>query len=186
MGSTIGGFDLDELIASLLQARSEHDPIPAVRDVLARAVSRPSSVQDALPADRAELVPLYTSDTLTVMKAVWSPKMALPPHNHQMWGVIGVYGGRETNEFFRSRDGNLENVIVNEFAAGDVGLFGHDAIHSVTNPLSGEYTGAIHVYGGDFMNEPRSVWLGDPPTEEPATGTTMQRFFVESGSDENS
>jgi predicted metal-dependent enzyme (double-stranded beta helix superfamily) len=73
----------------------------------------------------------------------------------------------------------LDQVIDQEFAAGDVGMFGSEVIHSVDNPLSHEYTGAIHVYGGDFLNEPRSVWLGEPPTEQPATGATMQRFFVE-------
>ena len=34
---------------------------------------------------------------------------------------------------------------------------GRDVIHSVTNPVS-RLTGAIHVYGGDFFQTPRSEW----------------------------
>ena len=172
-------FDLDNLVASLLDALNGSDPLLGVRDVLERLLRTPSAVQDALPADHAELTPLYTSPELTVMKAVWSPSMALPPHNHEMWGAIGVYGGREVNEFYRRGEHGLEDVKATEFDTGEVGLFGREAIHKVTNPLPRTYTGAIHVYGGDFLNEPRSVWLGEPPVEEPATGTTMQRFFVE-------
>ncbi len=172
-------FDLEEFIVACREALREGDAVLAIRDVVAKAVSNPGAVQNALGATRAELVPLYSANDLTIMKAVWSPSMVLPPHNHQMWGIIGVYGGREVNHFFRSRDGSIEPTIEREFAAGEVGMFGTDAIHSVNNPLSHKYTAAIHVYGGDFMNEPRSVWLGEPLAEEPATGATMQRFFVE-------
>ena len=40
-------------------------------------------------------------------------------------------------------------------------LSGPAVIHSVTNPLE-QMTAAIHVYGGDFFNTPRSEW--DPKT----------------------
>lgn len=173
-------FDLDEFIAECREALQEGDVIHALREVVARAVSSPADVERALGATRAELVPLYRSADLTIMKAVWSPSMALPPHNHGMWGLIGVYGGRETNRFFRREADHLSAVSDREFAEGEVGMFGRDAIHSVVNPLTHSYTGAIHVYGGDFMDQPRSVWLGEPPTEEPATGATMQRFFTDS------
>jgi predicted metal-dependent enzyme (double-stranded beta helix superfamily) len=45
-------------------------------------------------------------------------------------------------------------------------VLGRDAIHAVTNPLAG-LTGAIHVYGGDFVNEPRSQWGPGPIEERP-------------------
>lgn len=34
---------------------------------------------------------------------------------------------------------------------------GRDLIHSVTNPTAG-CTAAIHVYGGNFFEQPRSEW----------------------------
>ena len=45
----------------------------------------------------------------------------------------------------------------------DVALLGDDTIHAVTNPRR-TYTGAIHIYGGDFFTQPRSEF--DPETLE--------------------
>ena len=41
-----------------------------------------------------------------------------------------------------------------------------DVIHEVHNPLS-KLTAAIHVYGGDFFNVPRSEWPADTLQEQP-------------------
>ena len=43
----------------------------------------------------------------------------------------------------------------------DAAPLGRDIIHSVTNPIP-RFTGAIHVYGGDFFAVERSEW--DPET----------------------
>jgi predicted metal-dependent enzyme (double-stranded beta helix superfamily) len=47
---------------------------------------------------------------------------------------------------------------------------GRDIVHSVTNPIA-RFTGAIHVYGGDFFGAERSEW--DPET------LLEQRYNVE-------
>jgi predicted metal-dependent enzyme (double-stranded beta helix superfamily) len=39
-------------------------------------------------------------------------------------------------------------------------------IHSVANPLR-RFTGAIHVYGGDFFATPRSEWDPETRVERP-------------------
>jgi predicted metal-dependent enzyme (double-stranded beta helix superfamily) len=44
-----------------------------------------------------------------------------------------------------------------------VALLGPSIIHSVANPLR-QFTGAIHVYGGDVFGAARSEW--DPATLE--------------------
>jgi predicted metal-dependent enzyme (double-stranded beta helix superfamily) len=46
-------------------------------------------------------------------------------------------------------------------------LLGDDTIHSVANPRTHEFTGAIHVYNGDFVNQPRSQWDPDTLEEQP-------------------
>jgi predicted metal-dependent enzyme (double-stranded beta helix superfamily) len=148
-----------------------------VRDLLERALHDADDVAAALPATRAELEALHSSAELTVMKAVWAPGMTLPPHNHLMWAVIGVYGGTEENHFFRRADGGLTSSGGKSLASGDVAVLGRDVIHAVANPRTHHYTGAIHVYGGDFLNERRSVWPGEPPEEQPATYETMRAYF---------
>ena len=46
----------------------------------------------------------------------------------------------------------------------DTIILGDDVIHQVSNPVP-KLTGAIHVYGGDFLTQPHSQW-GDPPYAE--------------------
>jgi hypothetical protein len=53
-----------------------------------------------------------------------------------------------------------------DLRSGDVVLLGDDVVHAVTNPTA-QFTGAIHIYGGDFFSTPRSEWRGEPPTEQP-------------------
>ena len=50
---------------------------------------------------------------------------------------------------------------LNFYVQRDVALLGDDTIHAVHNPLH-RFTGAIHVYGGDFFTQPRSEF--DPIT----------------------
>lgn len=150
-------MDLDELIADIEAAAREERPQLAVRDVLDRLLADPSKVADALPCERAELVALHVSPEVSIFKAIWAPAMAVPPHDHRMWAAIGVYAGREDNGFWRRAGaGGLEASGGKQLVAGDVGLMGDDAIHSVASP---SWTGAIHVYGGDFLAQQRSMWV---------------------------
>jgi len=56
---------------------------------------------------------------------------------------------------------------------------GHDIIHSVTNPIP-RYTGAIHVYGGDFFGPVgRSEWDAESLLEQSCDGARMARRFEE-------
>ncbi len=169
-------FDLDAFVEACREAAADPTPTKAVSDVLERAL-RSDDVAAALPATRAELHELFSSEGLTVMKAVWSPRLTLPPHNHLMWVVIGVYCGTEENRFFRRVDRGLAASGGRSLSVGDVAVLGRDVIHSVANPRTHQLTGAIHVYGGDFLREPRSVWPGEPPVEQPATGETMRAYF---------
>jgi predicted metal-dependent enzyme (double-stranded beta helix superfamily) len=165
--------DLDELIADISVAACESSPQLAVRDVLARLLSSPSAVADALPCERAELVALHVSPTVSVFKAIWAPGMAVPPHDHRMWAAIGVYAGREDNGFWRRSDGRgLDAAGGKTLVEGDVGLMGSDAIHSVAAP---SWTGAIHVYGGDFLAQERSMWIDG--AEEPSNAARSAAIF---------
>src|SRR5215472_2658249 len=67
-------------------------PQGRAREVLARAVSDPSAVLAALgEPERAGIGELFHSDRLTILNVVWAPGMAVMPHNHRMWAVIGIY-----------------------------------------------------------------------------------------------
>ena len=156
-------FDLDEFVAECVAAGAESEPRQAIREVLARTVSRPREVEAALPATRAEIERLHVSDDLTVIKVVWAPGMRIFPHDHRMWAAIAIYGGQEDNTFFRRSPEGVVRSGGKELHERDVALLGDDTIHAVANPRR-TYTGAIHVYGGDFFTQPRSEF--DPETLE--------------------
>jgi len=158
-------FDIDELLSDCSRAVAESEPRLAVKEVLEQAMQHPDEVSHALPASQAELVPLYASEQLSVVKVVWAPGMRFRPHNHLMWAAIGLYGGQEDNAFYRRAGDGITASGGRTLRTGDVALLGDDTIHAVANP-SRTFTGAIHVYGGDITTRAgRSEWDDDDGRE---------------------
>ena len=175
-------FDVDTFVGECKEAVGEDRPHAAVRDVLDRHLGSGSSrqaVTRALPPEHAGIVPLHVADDLTVLQVVWGPGMRLYPHDHRMWAAIGIYEGAEDNEFFRRAPAGLTSSGGKELHDGDVLVLGDDAVHAVTNPLR-SFTGAIHVYGGDFFATPRSQWDMDARDEKPYDFEDTRRLFEES------
>ena len=107
--------------------------------------------------------------------------MRLFPHDHRMWAAIAIYAGQEDNAFYR-RDAESRRTLVEsggkEIVTGDVLLLGDDAIHSVANSRD-RLTAAIHVYGGDFVHQPRSQWGPGPVEERPFDMNVVNDAFAE-------
>ena len=176
-------FELEQFIADCRAALAQDRSPTAVREVVARAVSDPEAVLKALgEPTRGEMRPLYRSDDLTILNLVWAPNMMLPPHNHLMWAVIGIYTGREDNIFWRrltdGRNTRVEAAGARSLSAKDAVPLGHDIIHSVINPIP-RLTASIHVYGGDFFGVQRSEWDPERLSEQPSDGAKMARRFEE-------
>ena len=149
----------------------------AVRELVLEAVADPSAIIAELGEPTgAGVYALYHADDLTVINFVWAPYMTLPPHNHNMFAVIGIYSGREDNMFWRRIDNGagdgtgsgIEAAGAESLGPGGVATLGRDIIHSVANPIA-KLTSAIHVYGGDFFNPPvpRSQWDHETLVEQP-------------------
>jgi len=158
-------LNTDDLVAECVSALAASDPLPATRALLERA-SRDSKLREALRHGRTGLNILHNAPDLTVLNVVWPPGVTLVPHNHLMWAAIGIYDGREENRFYRRTGSSITASGGKDLDAGDVLMLGNDAIHAVHNPKRA-YTGAIHVYGGDFVNQPRSQWTGENLEEAP-------------------
>jgi predicted metal-dependent enzyme (double-stranded beta helix superfamily) len=170
-------FDVDDLIASCRSATTDTDPRGAVRDLLRELLQQPEPVATALGGDESGLNILYNSPELTVANVIWAPRMTIYPHDHRMWAVIGIYGGAEQNIVYRRGEERLQAAGDKMLDTGDVFTLGPDAIHSVHNPRE-RYTGAIHIYGGDFVNAPRSQWDPDTLLEEPYDMEQVRRLFA--------
>jgi predicted metal-dependent enzyme (double-stranded beta helix superfamily) len=172
-------FDLDAFLADCRAALDESTPETAVRELVERAMARPTDVERALgtPSWGAVTV-LHRSAELTILNVVWTPGMAIYPHDHRMWAVIGLYGGREDNTFYRRSPAGLVVAGQKQLETRDAALLGRNVVHAVANPLRA-FTGAIHVYGGDFFATPRSEWTPDTLEERPYSTERALGTFAE-------
>ena len=179
-------FDLETFIDECRSAVVEDPTHKSVHEIVARSVSDPAQIVRNLgEPKKAEIQELYHSDTLTILNVIWAPRMTIMPHNHNMWAVIGVYGGREDNIFWR-RIKDHPSGLIEAAGAKSLGLglampLGSDIIHSVTNPTM-KLTGAIHVYGGDFFEEQRSEWETEGLTEQAYDVEKTKSLFEEANS----
>ena len=174
-------FGKERFIEACRAALKESNAHAAVKELVQAAVQSPGDIERALgsPAT-AGLNSIYRSDDLTILNVIWAPGMQLYPHDHRMWAVIGIYGGQEDNTFYRRRKegSGLEIVNGRSLNEEDTITLGADVIHSVANPRR-MYTGAIHVYGGDFFAVPRSEWQSADSAEDPWDLDRAVRTFAE-------
>ena len=174
-------FDVDEFLDRCREASHADEPVIAVRDVVQRAVSAPRSLAETLRPERAGINVLHHADDLTVLHVVWAPGMSIYPHDHRMWAIIGIYEGQEDNAFYRRetpRAPTLTESGGKRLSVGDVLVLGDNTIHGVTNPLD-HLTGAIHVYGGDLVAQPRSQWGPGERTERPYDFAEANQQFAD-------
>ena len=162
-------FDVDQFIADCREAVTKDPTHKSVYEIVSEAVADHASVVAALgEPTRAGVQTLYHAPDLTILNLAWGPHQNIMPHNHDMWAVIGMYGGREDNLFWRRlqdhADGKIEAAGAKSLSTGDCAPLGKDIIHSVLNPTL-KLSGALHVYGGDFFNAHRSEWCPEELTE---------------------
>lgn len=181
--SEVTVFNLENFVEDCRAAVRGDPTHRTAADLVRRAMSDPRSVVRALgePA-QAGITPIYRAPDLTIINVVWKPMMTVMPHNHEMWAVIGIYGGREDNIFWRrikdDPEGRIEAAGAQALSTGEVAPLGRDIIHSVTNPI-GRLTGAIHVYGGDFFEAERSEWEAEGLTEHPYDVEKVKAMFAD-------
>ena len=172
-------FDLDRFVTDCRAALTEHSPQAATREIVRRAVVQPGEVERVLGTPtEGKFVTLYHAPDLTILNLIWAPGMVLFPHDHRMWAVIGLYGGREDNTFYRRTPQGLVRTGGKNLTTADVVILGDQVIHAVTNP-STQFTGALHVYGGDFFAAPRSEFDPDTFEERPYDAEKVKRLFRE-------
>ena len=182
-------FEKDKFIDGCVAAVD--DGQKAIREIVLEAVAdRDGIIKELGEPPEAGVFPLYKSSDLTIINFVWAPFMTLLPHNHKMFAVIGIYGGREDNVFWRRIKGGfrsdgsagIDAAGAESMGPGQVATMGKDIIHSVANPIS-KLTSAIHVYGGNFFEppSPRSQWDHETLVEAPWDMDHTRAVFHEAG-----
>ncbi|HWC28805.1 MAG TPA: hypothetical protein VG845_01875 [Dehalococcoidia bacterium] len=174
-------FDTERFIESCFAALKERSPQLAVQELVREAVRAPGEVERALGTpSESGIKTIHRSDELTILNVVWAPLMNIYPHDHRTWAVIGIYGGQEDNAFYRRRkdEPGLDQVNERSLSEEEVISLGEDVIHAVTNPRR-KFTGAIHVYGGDFFEIERSEWDSPAAAEQRYSVDRAMRTFAE-------
>ena len=97
----------------------------------------------------------------SVSAMVWGPGQGTPIHDHTVWGMVGVLGGKERCEEFApllEPGGPLVRGHVHELVPGDIDFVSPTLgdIHRVSNALEDGVSVSIHVYGGDIAAIVRS------------------------------
>ncbi|MFT5114740.1 MAG: putative metal-dependent enzyme (double-stranded beta helix superfamily) [Parasphingorhabdus sp.] len=173
-------FELEQFIDNCRSALKETDAHEAIAELAREAVSSPTDIIKTLGEPTlGGLNTLYHAPDLTILNIVWAPTMTLYPHNHCMWAAIGIYDGREENTFYRRDHDSLTQHGIKMMERGDVAKLGEDIIHSVHNPDL-KLTSALHIYGGDFFEAPRSEWDMETFSEAPYNIENTRAAFEES------
>ena len=81
--------------------------------------------------------------------------------------MIGVTHGSEHNQLFRRTADVIEPSGQHVIEAGRVFFMDHDTIHAVKNPSTEQVSSALHVYGGDLIGAPKSMWCEPDQSELP-------------------
>lgn len=159
-------FDLQDFIESCRRLAGEPHAPRRVLDLMREAVADAASVKAGVtPLDPKVGVldaPLFRSPELTVLNVTLRPGVLSIPHDHRMWAVIGIYEGEETNTFYARDAEGLKQCNSRTIHTGEAILLGDDVVHAIENPLTTPTLG-LHVYGGDLLGAPRSMW--DPATD---------------------
>ena len=170
-------FDPQEFVSRCRQTLTDPDPVLAVREVVAEAVSRPEALRAALAAAAPGPITWYQSPELTVQRIVWPNGVITPPHEHRMWAVVGVYQGQEDNTLWKRIQGGVEQMGGRQLTAGEVLVLGPDAVHAIANPCRYPTIG-LHVYGGDLITARRSEWDFAGKDEHPFDMAEVERHVA--------
>ena len=157
-------FDLDGLIEELCAAALSTAPTAAVRNLLAAAVADPGRLARDLPVFDEDDVILFEDETVSIWHCRFPPGTLVPPHDHRVSVIIGVYQGAEENGFYRRADGELKLIKTKEVGPGEVLSIGPRGIHTVC-AKGGQPSCAIHVYLGALTKIERNLYdwqSGDP------------------------
>jgi len=172
-------FDTDEFISTCLEASRETESIPALSEVVSRAISMNASLnlRFPIPLDPDDDGILLQSPGLTIASAIFPRGFSTGVHNHTMPAIIGVWTGTEDNVIFEKAVHGVVAVDSIRVQAGQVLSLASDAIHDVHVPSS-SWSGALHVYLGDLIGVKRSEWSEPLMEESPFDGENLHEKWL--------
>jgi predicted metal-dependent enzyme (double-stranded beta helix superfamily) len=156
-----------ELVARCANAVESTDPMQGVRAVLdelrddVAAIERSLAYVSGVGGNARQV--FYRSPNLTMLKVCFPSGRRTPPHNHGTWAQILLLSGEEKNTLYRVENGALRKASEVTLTRGAVLPMRAETAH-VAECLGNQPAIGLHVYGGDILELPRSMW--NPETLE--------------------
>ena len=122
----------------------------------------------------------YRSPDLTMLKVCFPCGRRTPPHDHGTWAAILVLSGREKNTLYRGGEGGLRRASEVTLERGSILPMRADTAH-VAECIGDVPAIGLHVYGGDILELPRSMWNPDT-LEKHALEPTLYETFAQTAS----
>jgi len=173
---------IDEL-EQLLVAYQPVDPVAPPADFLAlaaAALGRLINRNSWLPPDyrrphadyyRQFLLYRDPASRFSVVSFVWGPGQQTPIHDHQVWGLVGIFEGAEYTQAYRlGPDAEVGPLLIDgpakRLQPGMVEILSpaDGDIHRVYNAFDDQVSVSIHVYGADIGAVERWVYPPDWPS----------------------
>ncbi len=153
----MSGFTLDSFVTDVRAIAAGPEAPKQLRAYFDALFARPDQVAAACDGKQGDEI-LFEDDSVSIWHCEFAKDVSVPAHDHQLSAVIGVYHGRERNDFFEAAPGGgLQRSGQVELGEGDVLSIGPSAIHSVTSIGDGACNG-LHVYLGNLTEVERTLF----------------------------
>lgn len=148
-------FTLDSFLQQLKEAAKTANPEQQVYQVMQQVFT--VHIESAADIFRQldDDVILYEDSVIAVLHYRMPTGVVVPPHDHQLYAIIGVYEGVEENHFYQAMNNQLICQAVKPIGKGEVILMRPESIHSVQT-ANNQHSAAIHVYLGELTKVKRS------------------------------
>ncbi len=160
-------FNLDEFVETLKAIRHDPESLMRVMHIMDKVFNDPHSIRDGMPSFKKDETTLFEDDRISIWHCRFNPGTPIPPHDHQMSAIIGLYAGVERNSFYKvDHQEKLSSSGYTDIRPGHILKIAPSAIHSV-ECISEEPSCGIHVYLGPLTKVDRSLY-------DLTTGTRMK------------
>jgi predicted metal-dependent enzyme (double-stranded beta helix superfamily) len=172
-------FNLDSLVKEISTASRGNDPKSAVKTIMERVFEDTHAIQEGIPVFDEDEVNLFEDDAISIWVCRFMPGAPIPPHDHQMDAIIGLYAGVERNRFFKrdTSDTITESGHV-DIKPGEILNISPTAVHAV-ECISEEPSCGIHVYFGPLQSIDRSLFDQRAGTRLKFTEKTFNRLCAD-------
>lgn len=153
-------FSLDQFVHDAREAATSPNALEMTDRLMAVVFANPDAIKASVPDMEDDEVNLFEDDIVSIWHERFLPTEELPPHDHQLPAIVGVYHGIERNRLFRKGDGRLVPGGELVLRAGQTHIFGPDDVHAV-QALEGAPSLGLHIYLGALTKIERSLFEWD-------------------------